>query len=247
MAQLYKKPPITEAIIQVAVKTPLSDDLLDKIHKRLLEDYPSLVQRVMASEFEIEVTDAGPRIKQPTPGYKLTGSDGASAVIVFPKAITTSRLAPYEGWETFFGRSRQNWEVWKRLAGWHEIARVGVRYVNRIDIPLREAGEPVDLEGYLTVSPTMPPNIGLSPMNHFAVNAQAALGKDNCKLLLNVGSAPSPLVQTASFILDIDVVLDAGLPQNDDALWTQINRMREYKNTIFEASITDKTRNLFSS
>jgi uncharacterized protein (TIGR04255 family) len=249
MSQLYKKPPITEAVIVITVRQPLSEDVLDRIHKRLLDEYPAPIQRTQSTPFEIEVSETGPKLKASasTPGYKLTAADGAGVVMLSPNQIGTSRLAPYEGWEPFAARAKENWEAWKRLAGWREIARIGVRFINRLDIPLESEGQAIQLEQYLTVHPRMPAAADLPPMNQFAVNVEAPLGKDNCKLILNVGSVPSALVKTASFLLDIDVVADAGVPQNDEGLWSLIDRIRGYKNAVFEACITDNSRALFSS
>jgi uncharacterized protein (TIGR04255 family) len=248
MSQVYKRPPITEAIIQIMVKAPLADDLVERVRKRLADRLDGIVEPVMSlTEIEIEVRDARTSVKQTPPrGFRLTSKDGATVVMVFPKTITTSKLAPYAGWEPFVTAARENWDAWKRAVGYREISRIGVRYLNRIDVPLQNVEDQVRLEEYLTVSPRMPP-ANLPPMNHFSVNAQAPLGRENCKLILNVGSSPSPLVKAASFLLDVDIVLDSQVPQNDEGLWEVIGRMRDYKNEIFEACITDKTRALFST
>ena len=48
-----------------------------------------------------------------------------------------------------------------------------------------------------------------------------------------------------SLLLDIDVSRMDELPQNDEGLWAFVDRIREYKNMIFEACITDRARELF--
>lgn len=245
MSQPYKRPPITEAVIAVGIKSPLDETALDKIHKRLLEKYPAPVQRVI-SQFDIEITASGPQVKgSQQAAYKMTSGDAADTVLLFPGQLITSRLAPYEGWESLSDRARSNWEDWKKIVGWRAISRVGVRYVNRIDIPTPT--EPsIELDDYLTVSPRMPTDAGLPPMNQFAVNTVAPIGIDGCRLILNVASTPSPLVKTASFVLDIDVAVEHDPPQNEDAIWDLLNRIRGHKNNIFESCLTPRTRALFS-
>jgi uncharacterized protein (TIGR04255 family) len=243
MTSPYKRPPITEAIIEVRIVTALDMATLDKMQKRYLEDYPAPPQSLMNVDFEVgELT----KIKQEFESYRLTAADGAGIVAVGPSRLATSRLPPYEGWDLFAARARKNWEIWKKVAGWREIRRIGVRYLNRIDIP-SPPNQPITLDEYLTVSPRLPAIAGFPPMNHFAVNAQAPLGKDGCNLILNVGNVASPLVDTVSFLLDLDLSLDTNLPRNDEALWGFVDRMRQHKNAVFEACITDKTRSLFSS
>jgi uncharacterized protein (TIGR04255 family) len=246
MVQKYSKPPITEAVIAIAVKAATDDEMLEKMTRRFADNYPPPVQRVhLATNVEIQITDRGIQVRQPPPGYKLVSADGTDVILLVPNQIITSRMAPYPGWEALVSRARENWDIWKRAAGWHEVARIGVRFTNRLDIPMRSQ-EPIDLDEYLTVSPRLAPIEGLSqPMDQFAVNARAPLGKDNCQLILNVGSIPSPLVATGSFLLDIDVSTETA-PQNDDAIWSLISRIRDYKNEIFEMAITDKARELFA-
>ena len=65
-------------------------------------------------------------------------------------------------------------------------------------------------------------------------------------LILNAGSADSPLVKNTSFLLDLDISREISLPKNDDALWAVVDEVRVLKNRIFEACITDEARGLFS-
>ena len=242
MVQRYKRPPITEAVVEVRMASPINRELLDKLQKRLLQDYPLPPQRTF--NMHVEIGEETAKVSQVPLGYRLTSPNASDLVSISPIAIGTSRLPPYEGWEPFIVQARRNWEVWKRIVGWREIARIGVRYVNRIDVP-NPTEQPLDIDDYLKFGLVLP-EAGIPPVEHFAINTQAPLGKDECKLVLNASSTPSPLVKTASFILDIDVSLDVHLPQNDEGLWGFVDRMRVHKNLIFEACITDRTRALFS-
>jgi len=89
------------------------------------------------------------------------------------------------------------------------------------------------------------PSIGAPPITNFALNAVGPLGQDDFTLILNASNAPSPLLDTMSFIIDLDISREKDLPQNEDALWSLIDGVRAHKNRVFEACITDKTRELF--
>lgn len=241
MVQKYKRPPITEAVIEVRLRSPIDADLLDKLLGRLAEEYPLPPQRTV--NLNVEFSDTSAKVKPELSGYRLTALDGAGIVSITPISIATSRLAPYEGWEPFTAQARRNWEVWKRAVGWREIARVGVRYINRIDVP-NPTGEPFSIEDYLNIAPRLP-DIGVGQMMGFAVNSVAPLGKDDLHLILNASTAPGILVKTVSFIVDLDLSRDTALPQNDDGLWAFVDKIREHKNIVFEACITDKAKELF--
>ena len=66
-----------------------------------------------------------------------------------------------------------------------------------------------------------------------------------CGVNVNYSSAPSPLVAHSSFLLDIDVFREDGIPSNDDELWELVGLLRDHKNAVFESLITDRTRALF--
>jgi uncharacterized protein (TIGR04255 family) len=54
-----------------------------------------------------------------------------------------------------------------------------------------------------------------------------------------------PLVGFAALVLDIDVFRETNIPRRDEDLWALVNRIRTYKNNIFETCITDQSRALF--
>jgi uncharacterized protein (TIGR04255 family) len=122
-----------------------------------------------------------------------------------------------------------------------------VRYINRLDIPT-PTDEPVHLATYLTTFFVRPQIDGLppNPMADFSLSCTIPLGVDQLKLVLNVASIPSPLVKTTSFVLDLDVSREVDVPQREDVIWEIINRIRGIKNLVFESSITDAARALFT-
>lgn len=119
-----------------------------------------------------------------------------------------------------------------------------MRYINRIDIPDKDV--PVPIDKYLRFFPNFPVFDGRGAVDTFAINGNMPIENTNFRLILNAGSTDSPLVKTLSFLLDIDVSRETAMPQNDDSLWTVVEEIRELKNRIFEASITDDARGLFS-
>jgi uncharacterized protein (TIGR04255 family) len=238
----YKRPPIAEAVIEVRIGNPISMDLVGRVRDRLLEFYPPPVQSVMQTNFAIGI--GAPTIQEQTLGYRLNSGDGAGLVTIGQQYISTSKLPPYEGWEPFVATARRNWDTWKDRVGWQKIARVGVRYVNRIDIPI-ESEHGINIDDYLTFS-IKGPALALPPLASFAINEVRPLGIDDCQLTLNAGLVPSPLIKTMSLLLDVDVSRMTDIPQGDESLWAFVDRMRTHKNFIFEGCITDRARELFN-
>jgi uncharacterized protein (TIGR04255 family) len=238
----YKKPPITEAIIEIRFAEPLEKGLVDKVSTNLKKNYKNSEPY---SEFglHIDVSNQSTKFEQGEAGYRMSSDDRTDILIVTTNKFTVSRLAPYLGWEYLIERAYSNWSNWKRIIGYKKIWRVGVRYINRIDIPI-EAGTSLKVEDYITVRPETSP--ALPAMSHYAMQLVMPLQKDHCKLLINTATIPSPLLNNASFVLDFDLSCEgAHVPQKDEDLWNLIEQIRKHKNDVFEDCITEKSRALF--
>jgi uncharacterized protein (TIGR04255 family) len=239
MATIYKRAPVTEAVIEIRTKSSLQAGELERLVARFGKKFPTPPQKLF--DLSVEVGEVASTARQQLNGYRLAATDGARLLNLGLQSFNTAKLAPYEGWERFVEEVQANWDIWLKIVQWRPIARIGVRYINRIDVPIIGRFE---LDDYLTFLPVMPKSLD-NGIEHFAMNILVPLGKDDLKLVLNAGSTPSPLIGHTSLILDLDVALDTNLPTNNESLWAAIDRMRLRKNEVFEACITDKTRALF--
>jgi len=208
-----------------------------------MEEYPQAEPRNQL-QLTFNMEQRATKVEEQSSGYMLSTPDRVDVVIVTTKAIASCRLAPYQGWDQFHARALKNWDLWKRIVGYKKIQRLGVRYINRLDIPMSDTVQTVRLQDYLKFYPELPED-SLPPMSQFAYQVTVPLGVDNCNLVLNSAMVPSPVPGHGSFLLDLDILREGDVPQNDNDLWLLINRFREHKNRIFEAGITDKARALF--
>jgi uncharacterized protein (TIGR04255 family) len=55
---------------------------------------------------------------------------------------------------------------------------------------------------------------------------------------------PPPQAGLVSVVLDIEMVCANNVPSDDEAIWKLLNQLRQKKNEIFEACITDAAREL---
>jgi uncharacterized protein (TIGR04255 family) len=239
----YKRPPITEAIIELRFKRPFDHSTVEKAVRRVREEYV-FEDPENGVNFTVDTGAMTTSFETAWTGAKLSTLDRADILILRTNAFVCSRLAPYGGWETFRPRAAHAWDVWKRAAGPTELARIGVRYINRIDVPMAGA-DLIDVDDYLRLSPRSPEALG-EPMTAYTMQIVRPLGIDECHLILTSGSVPSPLVGYASFALDLDIFRETKLPMRDDELWTLIDKIREHKNRVFESCITDRARTLFN-
>ncbi len=240
----YKRPPITEAVIEIRLEDSLSERMVEKIHNRLKKRYESS-ERISIIGFMLDPRKKEiAKIPDEFEGYKLTSKDQADVVQIKPNSMACSRLAPYHGWESFEPRARENWEIWRKTTKHTKIKRIGVRYLNRIDIPLRR-GHKIDIEDYLTIFPKYPEPHLLTSFTKYTMQVMGPFSIEGFYLIINTNVVKSPLIDHFSIVLDLDLSPQGDMPQRNDKVWEMINKMREYKNNAFEMCITDKARELF--
>jgi uncharacterized protein (TIGR04255 family) len=240
----YNKPPIIEAVIEFRFATPVPFSEADKAAKRALSYYP--VDQT-DFEFQTQMEAASGRVlstKQAAVGRRLSSSDRAEVLLIGTQALLFAQLAPYPGWDVFFNRVMRDYDRVKESLGHREFARVGVRYINRLDIPTKLSAPPP--EG----SPTQFLNLGIPTIpiggdRPKAYTFQIDKSLDEYTLLTLISATVEPLVpNTWALVLDLDLGRTVEIPKRDDELWAMIEQLRDLKNQVFEACITDATRKL---
>jgi uncharacterized protein (TIGR04255 family) len=240
----YKKAPITEAVLEFVFGQSVSQSVVESAARRVETDYPQKdIEETAQFQFDAQNKAAQVPAKWSWEGLKLSSKDRSCALTMRRDRFACIRLAPYDGWDAFRARANEGWTAWKKSAGVLEVKRVGLRYINRIDIP-STANQLINIEEYLNIGPKMP-NLSAEPIISYTVQVSRPLGVDDCVLTLLSSSVASPLVGFASFAVDIDVSREVNIPRREDELWALVDRMRVQKNRIFEECITAKSRTLF--
>ena len=241
----YKSPPITEAVIGINFSSPISPSDIEAVVKKFSSSYPDY-QTV--STYDVSVELVNDQTSKPTAdfnqliGHRLSTADMTQILLLWPSSITISQLSPYQGWDDLFKRFVRDWSVLKRIIGFQTISRVGVRYINRVDIPVTESI--LEYEKYLNIYPKMPEL--LNHLEAYAMQSAAHLKDIDCQLKLNTASVPSPLLDHGSFVIDQDISKAINPPQSDKDIYDLLNKIRVQKNLIFEACINVHARKLFN-
>jgi uncharacterized protein (TIGR04255 family) len=242
--QPYKEPPITEAVIELRFAASIDPDDIAKVSGDFKSLYP-LQHPIVDLRVNLNLPSSPQAVTTAQPiethGSRLSTENQDQIVLVWPQIFVCSQLALYPGWDVFFERFRRDWGVYKRILGYRKITRIGVRYINRIDIPATVAT--IEHEDYLNVYPHIP---AIFPSVHsYNMVTIIPLPDIGCTLTLNSSSAPSPLLGHAAFIVDQDIFKEGDLPQNDDAIYALLKQIRAKKNEVFEACIKPRARELF--
>jgi uncharacterized protein (TIGR04255 family) len=235
----YANAPITEAVIDIRVVPP---DQFDVDDFRKLSDQFGREFKGQNDQVRITGTigpDGAPRPTATKVGIQFVGN--AKLFQTQIDGWTFNKLAPYRGWEEEFrDEARTLWRAYRELVQPKAVSRVGLRYVNRLDLPLPISDFKVYLRTYPELAPDLPQ--GLS---HFVMQLQIPHQDINALLLLNLAMVKPVRPGVSSVVLDLDLSRSVDLPADESELWALIEILRTRKNEIFEACITDATRELF--
>lgn len=238
--------PVTEALVDFRVKLPESTDLekLSSIYQSISSDYPKKQERMkMEGEIDIKSGKFISRMKS-VDGYIYRSGDEKQVVQTRLDGFTFSRLKPYQNWKTLRHEALRLWEIYSEVAEPEAVTRLALRYINLVEIPL-----PInDFSQYLTSPPIIPDKLPQEINNflirytfHHPLFAADAIITQSLKPIAG-GETPTHL----PMILDIDVfTTPSSANQKPEKLWGIIDRLREFKNTVFFSSITTETVELF--
>jgi uncharacterized protein (TIGR04255 family) len=232
----YSRAPITEAIIDFQVELPegvgLSD--LERCQDAAYPAKKDLSTRFVDAESGREVPTLAPSRQV---GFLFTSADEKQLFQARSNGFTVHRLAPYEGWGPFRDETRRLWDIYRQRVRPRKVGRVAVRYVNRLDLP-----SPVkELKDYLRTFPEVAPGL---PQELAGFSMQLLIPQQDIQatLALREMAVPPAAPGVESVILDIDLFRTEEIPSDDAGIWAFIESLRTRKNEIFEACITDRTR-----
>lgn len=168
-------------------------------------------------------------------------SDGRKIVNAASDGVSVHWLAPYTSGDDFWVLAESVWNCFRESYKPDQITRIGLRYINRIDLP----DGPLELSEYVHLLPSEPTGFP-GQTNHYFLRLLVRLDELSQATVIET---PSVDAQSGnkSILLDVDVFQTTELPVITDSLEPIFSRFREYKNTIFESCITQKTRELFQS
>jgi uncharacterized protein (TIGR04255 family) len=242
MPKRYRNDPIAEAVCEFRLLPDTAWDLATPglLYESLKDRFAHREQEVVP-RVEVRTSEAGiePQV-QVTEQIRFITNDTLSFVRVAPRVLAVHRLRPYESWERFRPDVALLLESLRKHVAVDTFQRVGLRYINRIEIPL----ESVELDEYfgfrLTLEPPLPQDL-----RGFIVGAAFPFEneRDNCRVQL--ADAVQEHEASSAFVLDLDYwVTKPGVVKSDGALqWIEDAHNRV--ESLFEGCISDSLRSVF--
>jgi uncharacterized protein (TIGR04255 family) len=246
---LYARAPIAEAIIDVHASFETAPSLRDlEILCQAYKDRLPLINVInsfalkLAANFSPDSPDAALQSNATTTqlGYRLSSANNDRVLQVRSLGMAYSHLPPYSDWETFLGEMRALWNSYSSALNVVSVTRLAVRFINRIPIATG-----TDVDEYVQLGPRIPVDVSKDFVGYFMqlVLPVNQLGPE-FRTIVNTGVEPGTSPTVSALVLDIDVFCEKVIPIQSDQMWETLELLRAHKNRVFEASITDKVREM---
>jgi uncharacterized protein (TIGR04255 family) len=234
--RILRHPPIVEGLLDIQFDA-LTSDRLSEIETlgQQFPDYPTKNPRMsVIGNVQLAAGTSEGSFTHNIIGYQFWNTTRTRVVQVRLDGITISLLAPYTKFEDLQHEAQRVWSVFTAAIGRPKIKRLGVRYINRLELPL-----PLEsFNQFLNTVPELAPGIpqGLS---HYSMRLTIPDTETaSTAIVTQVMEGHHEDAASLPLLFDIDVfhALDDDVP--DEMLWSIVAELRQYKNRIFFNSIT---------
>jgi uncharacterized protein (TIGR04255 family) len=240
------KSPLVEGLIDIQI-IPVGPEKLPELEKlqERLPEYASKMQ-LAAYSFEAAMAAPGPssqaafRQEQSVLGFQLRNEANTRALQFRLNGMNFSILPPYTKFADLEAEARKLWATYSSCIGDSAIARVALRYINRISLPLPFT----DFKEYIQTIPEIAPNV---PQGLAQFWMRLTIPDTESPSIANVTEWYEGQVEGEAHVLflDIDAFQMVSYQPGDTRLWDTVSELRRFKNQIFFESITDRLRRTF--
>lgn len=226
------KAPVIEALLDIRVvpREGLTFGDLKPLESLVATDYPDREEK-RAATFTFALKDAKAQANAEMSGEPVgtmhTDQEKRNRVQFDLSGFTQNVLAPYVDFETLVAKARPNWEAYVRTSQPRSIARMAVRYINQVRLPVQEP-----IESNLLTFPILPPAVP-QLVSDFAFRITVHDSSRDAKAIITQASKGVVDAQGLQVILDIDAIMENQLAVDDSNLWARFDALRALKNDVF--------------
>lgn len=242
MSKKYANDPIVEAVCEFRLAPDAKWDLTipGLIYEKVRRDFPNKEQRIIQ---EVELTQSSQGIRQNTRTSEraiFLTNDRKTFIQVGPHLLAISCLKPYPTWEGFKPWIEKAFNALADTVDVKVLQRIGLRYVNRIEI----GGKPLKLEDYFEFYPFLGQNL---PQDLLNFNMMCVLPffdrRDSCRVQLT-NAVPDESGNIA-IQLDLDYFLSQPFAFLANQALEWVDSAHQKVEDIFEGCLAERLRETF--
>jgi uncharacterized protein (TIGR04255 family) len=231
--------PIVEAVIEIRAQasTQFTEETARSYLEKELTKY-LYFDSLRLNTFQIEPREPSSPIKNNSEwqGIRFQSIDKRHLIQFKKDGFVFSELEPYSNWNDFSNEAIKAWELYSVFANPGEILRLGVRFINRINLESKED----TLESILRHPPQSQAEIDL-PLAGFL--NRSSLLVPGYSYAVNIITTIQPAQESAggmpAIIIDIDVFTTESRPDFTTNTRKRLVEMRALKNAVFFNTVTE--------
>lgn len=240
MSARYSRSPIVEAVCEFRLPAQCKWDLTvyGSIYEKLRQQFP-IKQDVPVRSIEFS---EGPGEFQQTVGIstqmQISTEDKRQIIRIGSRTFSLSQKSPYLGWKKMKSQLKEVFGVVSDFVEFNTLSRIGLRYINLVEIQTPH----VKIEEYFNYRPIWP--WGELVTNEVMTRCLFVYreGRDACRAIFSDKKINKE--NSSSFVLDFDYFLQKPDSVNSGEALHWVDEAHEAVESLFERSITDKTRSL---
>lgn len=241
----YPNPPIEEALCQVTFAEKLAWSVATPglLFEALRKEYPQepQAQDQIQASLQIQGESQGPSFALNRGSQRFVYKDetGKRLILVSPETLSVNSLRPYEGWPNLRNRFQQALELLGSVLEMKPVAKVGLRYINRIVMPLA-----ADTDDYFDIVVRTAEQNAATFVN-FMHRVESVLSDMQTRVVSTFATLQESTPDAQQILLDYDFTRENLSTTDIQELLDIADDLKLKENREFESSIKDKARELF--
>jgi uncharacterized protein (TIGR04255 family) len=238
----YKNPPVVEALCEIYFHDSKWDGTLPGLFfEKVRENYPKKKElEQVGVQVSVSKEAQATQVQREGRRIQFIKEDGSRLIQIENNLLVINQLRPYPRFEDWKPVIDEMLKHYSEVAQPKGIKQMGMRYINRIIIPVAK----FKMEDYFNLYPQVPESLG-AMHGKFMMRLEIPPKHKDHRLMVTFGTAPPESPETSAEMLDMYniFVLPVAFPIEDVDKY--IIEAHENIETAFENSITNKTRELF--
>ena len=234
------RPPIAEALVDLRATIPGDPALFSGLADELKEEFPTTEER-QDFEARIEVKDGrlvSPHVEASAfGGVRLATADQKTYVQFRPDGFTLNNMTTYMGGDELLAKALTLWEQLVERTAPEAVSRVALRYINRLELPLKRGDT---FTRYLTSPPSLPEGAP-TQVSQFLSRIVGHDEKRQATAVVIQQLKPQEVGKPVVITVDVDVFRAGDFPVDSPSLRGVLDSLRMLKNETFFSLLTEET------
>jgi uncharacterized protein (TIGR04255 family) len=238
----YRKPPAVEVVCEFRFVPTEPWDLAipGLVYNLLKDDFP---RRRLLKTLESEAAAEAAGIRQQirlAERMQFLREDEKAFVQVGPDLLAVNHLEPYPTWEEFVPLIHQGFDAYVAVTHPAGLRRIGLRYINRIKLPVAH----VELADYFNYRPFVGPGLP-QELSSLMVGIESSYNGDRDTLRLQLTTAKPESPDVMVVLLDLDYFLARPESVSLEGAFDWVEQAHARIQSAFEACLTDQLKEMF--